>query len=200
MKHRLRVKIKQVLSNIPAGQADEQSRRACHRLTQMPEFQNASTIMLYMPIQNEADCMPMADQAWKDGKTVLIPKINHPHRTMAAVRYNSPGTAMRQDQYGIREPIEAQVQPVENIDLIVIPALACDRSGNRLGRGGGFYDRFLAQPAMKAITCSLVFDQQLLDNVPVETNDWPIDIVVTDKTVLRFAQRRGTSCGCPKPL
>ena len=188
MKHRLREKIKLVLENIPAGQADEQSRQGCLRLTQLPEFQNASTIMLYIPIQNETDGMPVADQAWKDGKTVLVPKINYSQRTMAAIRYDSRLAGMRANQYGIPEPLETQAQPVENIDLIVVPSLACDRNGNRLGRGGGFYDRFLSQPAMKAVTCSLVFNQQLLDNIPVETNDWPVDIVVTDKTVLRFAR------------
>lgn len=151
MKNRLRKKIKQMLKSIPAEQAAGQSRQACRRLTQLPEFQNASTIMLYIPFQNEVDCTPVADQAWKDGKTVLVPKIDYPQRTMAAVRYDSAHARTQANQYGIGEPLETQIQPVENIDIIIVPALAFDRRGNRLGRGGGFYDRFLSQPAMNAI-------------------------------------------------
>ena len=74
----------------------------------------------------------------------------------------------------------------QDIDLIVAPALAIDRHGRRLGRGGGYYDKFLAQPALRATICAFVFAEQLLDDLPHLPHDQPVDMVVTDAEVLRF--------------
>ena len=90
---------------------------------------------------------------------------------------------------GIREPAGGEAWPIEQIDLVVVPALAYDRSGNRLGRGGGFYDRFLAQPALRAVRCGLAFSKQVVQELPVGPNDHPVDLLVTDAEVLRFRPR-----------
>jgi 5-formyltetrahydrofolate cyclo-ligase len=72
----------------------------------------------------------------------------------------------------------------------VVPGLAFDRQGNRLGQGAGFYDRFLATDGMRATTCGLAFAEQMIDSVPVGPDDWPMDVVVTDHEMLRFDHRR----------
>ena len=89
--------------------------------------------------------------------------------------------------YGIREPISNEAFPPEQIDLIVVPAMAFGADGARLGRGGGFYDRFLSQPDLRAATCGLAFHEQVLDAVPTGEHDCPVMVVVTDKEVLRFS-------------
>jgi len=90
------------------------------------------------------------------------------------------------DQFGIRTPKNGQMWPYEDIDLIVVPALAFDRQGNRLGRGGGFYDRFLAEPRVHAVTVGLGFAEQLVEELPTHHYDRPVDMLVTDQHVLRF--------------
>jgi len=185
-KPHLRTEMKEALAAMPAGAAADKSRRACRMLTALDEFQNAATVMLYMPIPQEIDCIPAALAAWRQAKTVLVPKVSLQQRRMIAVRCNSMDDEMVTGGYGIREPAGDQPWPVENIGLIVVPALAYDRRGNRLGRGGGFYDRFLAQPAMRAVTCGLAFAEQVAEEVPTTANDWPVDMLVTDKEVLRF--------------
>ena len=185
-KPHLRTEMKEALSAMPAGVAADKSRQACRMLVDLDEFQNAANIMLYMPIPQEIDCIPVALAAWRQAKTVLVPKVSLEQRHMVAVRCNSMDDQMVTGSYGIREPAGGEPWPVENIGLIVLPALAYDRRGNRLGRGGGFYDRFLAQPGMRAVTCGLAFTEQVAGEVPTTANDWPVGMLVTDKEVLRF--------------
>ena len=104
---------------------------------------------------------------------------------MSAVEIRSLEDDFTPGAFGIREPV-GEPWPIDGIDLIVVPALAYDRRGNRLGKGGGFYDRFLALPSRRGVPCGLGFDEQLLDEVPTDDHDHPIDMVVTDKEVLRF--------------
>ena len=133
--------------------------------------------------------------AWRSGKTVLSPKVVWELRQMVPTEIHSLEEGLVRTRQGLREPAEGRQWPDEDIDLIVVPALAYDRSGNRLGRGGGFYDRFLARPGLRATTCGLAFDEQLVDSVPVHTKDYPIDVLVTDRGVLRFSHHRQAVAG-----
>lgn len=185
-KPHLRTEMKKALSGMPAGAAAAKSRRACRMLVDLDEFTRATAVMLYMPISGEIDCIPAALAAWQQAKTVLVPKVSLEQRHMMAVRCNSMDDQMVTGSYGIREPARDRPWALEDIDLIVVPALAYDRKGNRLGRGGGFYDRFLAQPPMRAVKCGFAFQEQMVEGIPTTANDWPVDMLVTDKEVLRF--------------
>ena len=108
---------------------------------------------------------------------------------MAAVRVESDRDQMVVTSNGIREPAREETWPLEEIDLVVVPALAYDRLGNRLGRGGGFYDRFLARLEMRTVVCGLAFAQQVVEELPTHATDHPVDLLVTDEEVLRFHHR-----------
>lgn len=186
MKPKLRDDLKLQLSKVDGDDASRRSHAACKALTDLPEFREASAVMAYMPIPHEVDSLPAVLAAWRADKTVLMPKIQWEHEHMLAVVCRSLDDDMTLGRYGLREPAKGEPWPVEDIDLVIVPALAFDRKGNRLGRGGGFYDRFLSQPKMQAVTCGLAFDEQLVDELPVDDHDRPVDLVVTDKDVLRF--------------
>ncbi len=79
--------------------------------------------------------------------------------------------------------------PLDLIDMIVIPGLAFDRRGYRVGRGRGFYDRFLAQQAFQGLRCALCYHEQLIDAVPYESHDIPMDLIVTDQEIVRGVRR-----------
>ncbi|HET6441826.1 MAG TPA: 5-formyltetrahydrofolate cyclo-ligase, partial [Phycisphaerae bacterium] len=81
---------------------------------------------------------------------------------------------------------DADPIPVCEIDVVLAPCQAVDRSGNRLGKGGGFYDRFLARPDLRACIIAVAFQEQVLDEVPVGENDCRVQMVVTDAEVLSF--------------
>ncbi|MBL7134391.1 MAG: 5-formyltetrahydrofolate cyclo-ligase [Phycisphaerae bacterium] len=185
MKHHLRTDMKAALGAMPAGTAAELSRAACESLLALAEYQQARSVMLYAPIAGEVDCRPIAVAAWKDGKTVLLPRVTWAERHMVAVPVDSLNHPVVTGRNSLREP-EGEPWPVERIDLIVVPGLAYDRLGNRLGRGGGFYDRFLARATLAAHTCGLAFSIQMVRELPVHPNDYPVKVLVTDKEVLRF--------------
>ena len=186
MKQALRRQMRRKLAGMPAEAAAIKSRAACSAFAALAEFRDASTVMLYMPIAMEVDTVELTLAAWQADKTVLMPKVTLEPRRMSAVQVRSFEDDFTVGAFGIREPAGAEAWPVDGIDLIVVPALAYDRCGNRLGKGGGFYDRFLALPSRRGVPCGLGFDEQLLDEVPTDDHDQPIDMVVTDREVLRF--------------
>ena len=107
---------------------------------------------------------------------------------MRAIEIHSLEEGVARTPRGLREPTNGHVRNIEEIDLIVVPALAYDRTGNRLGRGAGLYDRFLSAAGCHAVTCGLAFAEQLVAHVPVRSHDHPVDLLVTDEEVLRFAR------------
>lgn len=178
--------MKAALAEMSPEEISSKSYAACETLIGLDEYRNAQVVMLYLPIPQEVDPVEIALHAWQDGKIVLAPKVNWTQRHMLAMRIRSFDDGVVDGQYGIREPEGGEVWPNEEIDLIVIPALAFDNSGGRLGRGGGFYDRFLAEPGTHGIACGLGFDIQVVDELPISEHDHPIDMLVTNKEVLRF--------------
>lgn len=194
MKNRWREKMRATLAEMSPETAADKSRLACAALTRLAEFSQSQVVMLYMAIPDEADPAEAALAAWKSGKTVLVPRVSWARRSMKAVEIHSLHAGLVRTSQGIDEPTGGKVWPVDRIDMVVVPALAFDRFGNRLGRGGGFYDRFLASPQLKAITCGLAFSQQLVGPMPlpVHDHDCPVDLLVTDKDVLHFdSHKRG---------
>lgn len=165
--------------------AADKSRAACEALLTVAEYRDAGVIMLYAPIPQELDVEPVARSAWDRGKTVLAPRVDTQRHCMevAAIRSLDDLTPR---YFGIREPAGGEPWPVERIDLVIVPGVAFDRTGNRLGRGGGYYDRFLAQPGLDAVACGLAFAEQVLGEIPVRAYDRPVDMLVTDEGVLRF--------------
>ena len=185
MKHRLRGEMKAALAAMPAEAAARLSIAACESVLALDEYARARSVMLYAPIPGEVDCRPIAVAGWKDSKAVLLPRVTWSIRHMVAVPVDSLDQPLVTGRNGLREP-DGEPWPIEKIDLIVVPALAYDRHGNRLGRGGGFYDRFLSRPQLAAHTCGLAFSIQVVGNIPVHPNDYPVKVLVTDKEVLRF--------------
>ncbi len=172
---------------MPPRAAADKSRIACEKVIALDEFRKATAVMLYMPIAGEIDSTEIALAAWRYGKTVLVPRIEvESAGHMIAVETDSLDDEMATGSFGIRYPARGRPWPIEDIDFIVVPALIFDRRGHRIGRGGGFYDRFLAQPGMRAIACGLAFAEQLIDHLPNHVHDKPVDMLVTDEHFLRF--------------
>ncbi len=190
-KEKLRIDLRKRLQKITAAQRAEKSRRACENLISTPEFQSATTVMMYMPLPHELDICDAILKAWQMEKTVAVPKISWEQRHMIPVEITSLDTGFSTEVLGLRNPVNGRPVPFESIDLVVTPALGYDRKGDRLGRGGSYYDRFLANKQLKAIRCGMGFDEQVVDQIPVTEHDEPIDFLVTDKEVIYFKIRQG---------
>jgi 5-formyltetrahydrofolate cyclo-ligase len=197
-KAQLRLELQKCLINIPAEQRKEKSRVACRNLIATAEFQNASAIMMYLSLPHELDTSEAILCAWQLGKMVVVPKVSWQQRHMIPVQITSLDTGFSSDVAGLRNPIMGVPVPYENIDLVVAPGLGFDRKGNRLGRGGSYYDRFFTNKDLRAPKCGFAFAEQVLESVPVTENDVPVDFLVTDKEVLYFHQPGPSSGGSAK--
>jgi len=185
-KERLRVRLQKSLLEMSEEERSEKSLKACKNLVSTPQFQMASTIMMYLSLPHEVDTTEAVLYSWQQGKTVVMPKVSWQQRHMIPVKINSLETGFSTEASGLRNPITGVPMPIEEIDLVVAPALGFDKEGNRLGRGGAFYDRFFAHKQLTATRCGFAFSEQLVDSVPVEERDEPVDFLVTDKEVLYF--------------
>lgn len=186
MKHGVRKDIKARLAAMAYDEAVAKSAAACHNLLRQPEFASAKTVLMYLAMPSEVDTAAIALAAWQQDKVVLVPRMSWSHKHMTPVKIDSLDTGLVVGNHGIREPQPGQQPwPVDDIDLVVTPALAYDRKCQRLGRGGGFYDRFLSDPRMRAHTIGLAFDEQVVDELPTEGHDCPVDVLVTDKEIIR---------------
>lgn len=141
--------------------------------------------MLYLPIVGEVDVSPLAVECWATGKATLAPTACDNCYSMRTFEIPSGDLDAFCPSHGFRQPLRhAREASPDVIDLVVVPALAYDERGNRLGRGGGFYDRFLGRTDLQAVKVGVAFDEQILPEVPMDNNDQPVDLVVTDRTVI----------------
>lgn len=191
-KEQLRQKLQQCLRKMTEEQRIEKSRKACQNLISTPEFQNATAVMMYLSLPHEVDTSDAILYAWQHGKIVVVPKISWQQRHMIPVQINSLETgSFSTEVAGLRNPVTGVPMPFGEIDLVVAPGLGFDRSGNRIGRGGSFYDRFFANKELRALKCGFAFAEQLVESIPVAKHDVPMDFLVTNDEIIYFNNRKG---------
>lgn len=162
----------------------------CRLILNSGWFQRAKTVLAYCAIAPEPDLEPLLEVVLHQGKTLLLPRCE-PDGTMTA-RLVRNLEDLQKGAFGIREPgPEAPVFPPEQIQLILTPGMAFDRRGGRLGRGKGYYDRFL--PQTNGITVGVCFGARLLEHVPMEPHDCRMNMVVTDREMI-FCEMEGDGC------
>ncbi len=185
-KAELRRLIQGRLVKMTEQQRDEKSRLACKNLIKTDEFKNASVVMLYLSLPHEVDTTPAILYSWQQQKTVVVPKVSWQQRHMIPVEITSLETGIASEASRLRNPVTGVPTPLEDIDLVVTPGRAFDMNGNRLGRGGAYYDRFFSSKGINVIKCGLAFSDQVIDEVPTDPHDQRIDILVTDEGVFDF--------------
>ncbi len=175
---------------------------AARHLAAVPAAAQAATLMAFLSLPTEICTWPIIQWAWGRGKRVVIPRLDAPGergdasadaRAMvpvllepADVASASAHPALRPGRFGILTAPEAPAVAPAEIDVVLVPCRAVDRRGNRLGKGGGYYDRLLAQSGVRAVRIALALAEQVLDAVPAGPHDQPMDMIVTDAEVLRF--------------
>jgi 5-formyltetrahydrofolate cyclo-ligase len=169
------------------------------QLVTLPELTTAARVMCFVSFGSEVDTAPLVRWCLDQGKRVALPRIVG-RRHMEAFWVTDPVADLESGSYGIREPRPGlpQASPAA-IDLIVVPGSAFDRSGDRIGYGGGFYDTFLPRLHPGTPRIAIAFALQLVDDVPQEGHDLGVDVLVTERGVLRFTRRDDTGPGDPLP-
>ena len=158
------------------------------RVWEVPEVAAARTLLLFADLPEEVSTDAIAAEALRRGLTVVYPRTLPETRGMTLHRVESIDH-LRTGSYGIREPdVERCPEVAEgSIDAALVPGLAWDRRGSRLGRGAGYYDRLFGNAVWRGFRCGIFFSLQEVDAIPTEPWDLPLDAVVTDREVWRRA-------------
>jgi len=154
-----------------------------NKLFQMGEFQKAETILFYASFDGEVETFEMMREAQKLGKTIGLPGTMKEEKEMIPTAVASLESDLETGPYGIQQPKMDQAQTLseDHLDMVVVPGVAFDKQNNRLGRGGGYYDRFLESLPPSAVTVGLAFDFQMVDSLPSqEKHDVPVSCVLTN--------------------
>ena len=184
----LRRQLRQALENMSEADRHEKSVSACRLAASCDEFRNAHVVMLYLSMPTEVDTAALALKCWQAGKTVVVPKVSWDQRRMLPVEISSLKDAMTTTG-PVREPLAGNPIPLDMIDLVFVPGLGFSPEGFRIGRGMGFYDRFLAQPEFVGRSCGLAFEDQVVPTLPVLDHDVVLNMLVTDRGIRRFATK-----------
>eukprot|EP00892_Ulva_mutabilis_P005136 jgi/Ulvmu1/2995/UM015_0035.1 len=198
-----RNKLKAALKEASGDELAAQSNSICSNVMSMPTFQQAKTVVAYLACSKlrEVDTEPIVQDMLKRGVRVYVPVVKDRDSNMQMLHIDSLADVAEVPPFGIREPIPQYadgsaraelLQDEHTPEIVLVPGLGFDRSGKRLGRGGGYYDKFLDRLAMKAeannmqspLRVGLSFDQQLVDDVPVHGHDHEIDVIVTPEQVM----------------
>ena len=178
-KNTLRRQLEMKRRTMPKEEAESLSVAVVSHLKSVPEFYEGHKIMLYYPIRNEVDVIPLLE-AYQDSKVLLLPVVLHGHKM--ELRQYKGAESLKKGSYGIPEPIGERYSG--HIDTIIVPGVGFDRQLHRIGRGGGYYDRFLKKhPEAKKV--AVAYDFQIVDHVPVGFFDQKVDAIITPTTIIR---------------
>jgi 5-formyltetrahydrofolate cyclo-ligase len=184
-KKEARRQVREAIARLTAEQREEKSAAIRKRMAGLPEMIRAKSVMGFLPLPDELDTLPILGDCLERGQRVYVPRTFVAERRMIPIRLTDLRT-WRQGEYGIMEPDTDETCTAAEIDFILVPGRAFDRHGNRVGRGAGFYDRFMAQPGFSAIRCGVAFACQVLPEAPHSETDLPVQMLVTEHDALRF--------------
>jgi 5-formyltetrahydrofolate cyclo-ligase len=159
------------------------------RLITLEQIQRASTLMVYLGFGSEALVDDLIRWGWGAGKRIAVPLCSPVGRRLVACRIDG-FDELETGHYGIREPKADRLRPVPQgeIDAVVVPAVAFDRRGHRIGYGGGYYDRFL--PAMPRVPrIGAAFARQIVAEIPAAPHDATVDRIVTEQEIIVPAEK-----------
>lgn len=158
------------------------SRDAARILLDRPEWNSAKHLLGYLALKDELELSAILKAAFSDGKTVALPRyLPETGCYGAAVLPEKEGFAtLSFGRFGVLEPAAAApILPLNQLDFVLVPGVAFDPSGKRLGRGKGFYDRLLAETNNSCIKCGVALDEQLVAAIPAESHDVSMNFILT---------------------
>ena len=178
----LRKEIQERLQTLPKEIYEHRSYTIAQKIFKDPLWQFAQSIGITISSPPEVDTFQIIRKAWDEGKQIVIPKCLPKERKMN-FRKLERFDQLESVYSGLLEPIESKTDLVEpsDIDLLIVPGIAFDSEGFRMGFGGGYYDRFLQ--SFKGNTVSLAFQEQIVSNLPREDHDIPVEKIITDETI-----------------
>ena len=206
-KEKIRKEIKEKLNATSEDYRKEASAKITLNALNIPEMKGqkrtgllglkrtGKTVLAYCSVGNEPSTLALIDSLLKSGRKVCLPLCTdldeEGHRTGAfdamEARVITSFDDLTAGAYGIPEPkADTELVPAEEIDIVILPCVGCDRQCRRIGHGAGYYDKYLTTVRKDCFTMALCYEEALADELPAEEHDVPVDAVVTEKTVYRW--------------
>lgn len=176
--------------SIPTTEQERTSALITEQLLALPVFGQNQVFFIYCSYRSEVATSNLLNRCLEAGKTTSVPLCQPKQAHMLAVIINDTTRDLSCGYRSIPEPLSLrapdQILPPSLIEVAVIPGVVFDRSGHRLGYGGGYYDRFLARSAPQALRVGLAYSCQVVDRIPALSHDVPMDLVITEQEVLSW--------------
>ena len=177
-KRALRIQVSAGLKRMGPGERAAASARARALLAAQPLWKTAQWVLFFAPLPEELDVWPLLTEALAAGKKIGLPRFVAEDSTYEACQIQDPKSDLRVGHFGIREPASRCAPlPSTRLDLILVPGVALDLRGRRLGRGKGYYDQLLVE--LRGTTCGVAFDEQIVEEIPVAPHDVHLDCILT---------------------
>jgi len=185
LKNELRAELLRKRDSIPSSKRFQKETAIKRNLFGLDVFKNAKTILMYVSFRSEVDTITHLDDILMLGKKLAVPLVDSKQKSLTLYEIRS-ASELEPGYMGIPEPRlgEERIITLKDIDLVVIPGTGFDAKGNRLGYGGGYYDRLLANAEKHIPTIALSFEEQIADKIPAEPHDIKMDIIITAERII----------------
>lgn len=189
MKKELRKKIIAARKDLPREVVEAKSTAIFQKIICLEHYQKAKVIMTYLSIRNEVETEPFIIKAMSEGKRIVIPVCQKETTTILPAEVKNYPEDLEPRTWGILEPKPDKLYPIDpkEIDLIIVPGVAFDEKGNRLGYGAGYYDHFLPLLRPGVLKIAPAYELQIVPDVYRGEHDQPVDLVVTETRFLKYS-------------
>jgi len=192
LKKRLREKILKTRDSIPPDIRSAKESVIEGRLFSHDFFKNAKSVLMYVSFRSEVNTRTYLDDIIKLGKKLILPMVDVRHKVLKLYEVKSPDE-LKPGYMGILEPgiLRYRRCSLKDIDLVIIPGTGFDPNGNRLGYGGGYYDKLLSMESRElaevehVTTVALAFEEQIGEEIPSEPHDIKVDMIITDERIIQ---------------
>jgi len=185
-KQEIRDEISKTLQSLPDDLRLENTRIIENRLFEFANFLESKIVMLYVNAENEVETQSILKRAFDFGKIVVLPAFDTKKFSMVPMKVDHPQKDLVKGPRGILEPDANRCKevPFDCIDIAIIPGVAMDEKGGRVGSGEGYYDRIIPKLPMTTRKVGLVLEDQMVPQVPMESHDKHVDIIITEKRIV----------------
>lgn len=185
-KSELREETTKKLAALPDKEIAEKTKAIENRLFDFANFLEAKIALMYVHNKSEVPTGNILRRAYDYNKIVVLPAYDTENFGMTPMKVDNLDTDLQEGPRGILEPDEARckVVPIERIDIAIIPAIALDEKGGRIGSGDGYYDRLIPRLAITTRKVALALEHQIIPQVPIESHDRHVDIIITEDRVI----------------
>ena len=184
-KKKIRAKIKNLLGDLSEAGHKLKSKIITDSLLNSNEYIESQTVFTYYPFRKEINTQEIIKDALAKNKKVVLPRVSGSEIEIFFIK--DMKTDLKPGSFNILEPDVSICRKAElqSIDIVIVPGLGFDLNFNRLGYGGGFYDKIMAKFGRKTKKIALAFDLQILDNIPSSSRDQKVDIIITESNIYR---------------